>query len=88
MKVTKNTFWWYNKIFQGNLYMYQKIIHDFINKKGIWYKKVYSYITSIINELWNTSSKCKLRIKVRDISRGDNKHPTKVKKVILLELDT
>lgn len=49
---------------------------------------MYSYITSIINELWNTSSKCKLIIKVRDISRGDNKHPTKVKKVILLELDT
>lgn len=37
-------------------------------------------MTSNINKCPNTSSKCKLRVKVRDISREDNKHPTKVKK--------
>lgn len=35
-------------------------------------------MTSIINEFPNTSSK--LRIKVRNISREDNKYPRKVRK--------
>lgn len=34
----------------------------------------------------NTSSKCKLRIKVRDISREDNKHPTKVEKSYFIRI--